>query len=1453
MAHQTAGRTYLPVLSALFLLAVVAEDLRRSFALLHPGALILGLLLASGMAARWVILIGSGGLRLGRMAGLIFSLAGAALALNALTYHARTVKEGAGWEAAEWSRLERRSEVLRRSFDSIVSAASIPIQRTRALLEENPGLGGPRNLPKANRMLQRIQESGPPLPPPVGVSIYSKDGQALAWSGPARTLPRELLIRSLPGDSTRWLMLDERGLWRLVGLARPWTDSGELLAVEVLVRSAYDADLLSSILREDAYHPDRDRITFLSYRRPALDLESLFERLGDVRRVHGERLLAMNLALRSSDGTLLGHATLRGRSPEEVSEEIRATHDALGNLILAAGGGLLVGALLLPRRKSAGTEMPRHLLRIGAVWALRVHLLFFPLPSGLLHPALDDAGLFARSDFMGLLRSPLDFLLTSAALLATGVLLSLIITRSLPSEPPVRRGRAVGFLVLALLLAFLLGTRLPREALKVVENTRVDIMTVEPTNPEVPRLTLQTAAAFALLGIVVPLVTLLWASFWASSRGGPTGPPPPPDPTGRTLRWLALLVLPCAVLTAFVLEVALQPAATAHLKGFLRNDLTLFVRWISLQRKMSLRDSILEIGQYSGLAQRILSAPQDGDPTLAYELWQATPLAGRGYAGSLTVTDATGEIISRYSRNYPSLLDARGLEPVEIPEETISEFVTSLRGRRIAALHVHTDIRTEDGPAGSVTIHLRDDFGDLPGLSPPTPLQEALGEDRPLTRLLPSWNPHVGLAVYREATPILSQPRDPPPPPPHSEMERIMSDFRETWWQTRDEAGLIWHDLFFASKDHLVALSFPEYGPLGRLARAVRLSVQTVVALLLLIAPWAVASAMRLGWRPSPARLVEALTRTHYRRLVASFLVAALAPLTVLALALTNFVRAEVAQDVREHGWTVLSPLRRQVEDFGRTEELGGLPDDAYLYSLSEDSAEDLTLYSNGVLWATSDREIYEMGILPDRLNGEVHRRLELEGRRVVLDQIRIGEELYHRIHGAVSLGPPHDGTLTILLSAENPEIARRARQIYDVLLIAYSSVILFMGVVAYILARRIARPIRNLSQAAARIAHGDLGAHVAPTARDETGDLVEAFNAMALALKRQHEDLEERGNYIEKILLNATTGVLSVDLAGRIITYNPAAVAILDLEGIAPGDSLPMLLEGREDSAGVFHALASCLREPSQTREAEFELGTGEEKRHTRLRIVPFTEGAGLLIFLEDVTETVRSNRLATWAEMARKIAHEIKNPLTPIRLSADHLRRVYRDGSEAFPKVLDECLQTINEQVTNLRTIATQFSAYARHPEISKVPTGIKSFLERVLRPYQVAPPPGVRIECELDGAQASMEMDQAILTQALVNIIENALQAMPQGGTLSVHASVDGEEQGPRMLNLTITDTGVGMDKEALARAFEPYFSTKGSGTGLGMAIARRAIEEHQGSIELSSEPRKGTSARIRLPIS
>jgi len=1456
MAKPGAGNALLLALGALILAGTAAQDARRYFDLLDPGTLLLVLLVSVALAVRsaWYLRAVAGRGRNLIRAAILFAAAAAALSTNALILHYEGAQIPQAWPSEEETRLNERATRLQEAFAEVLERLSEPVERARALAARQPRSGAPVDRARAFDVLTTLMAGRPSRDGRLAASLYGPGLQILAWSGPTHPAPREPLVLSIPEGSTKWLVVEEHGLSRIVALSRPWRDSSLLLLVETTLKSIYDRRVLSWALPQAPLQGDVDRVAFTDYRLPPLNMAALFEQQGDRLPATGTARPSLHVALRAPDRSLLGYATLVGRSLQGAGDDLYERHHRAAALVVVVSAAIVLGVSILPRLAAVAPLPWREIVvqssRIAGIWVFRYLLLLFPLTLRLGGRNLDDPALFASAKWWGLSGSPQDFLLTALAVLATGVLVSVAATRLLLWSGSLRRRGAEICLAMALVIAFTLGLTVPSEAMSFVKNSRVDVLTVKPLHPSPARWILQIAAVVALMGLVLPLANFAWGAVWAAPPRRSREAPAPPLPTEDTLRWIALLLAPCALASCLILEIAIQPAATAVLREFLQENLKGLVRYAHLLRQTDLIDTLAAVESFPAIENRIASVPAGGDPTLAHDLWAVTPLAAKGYSASLNVLDPNGVLLSRFSRNFPPILDDWRTEPEDVEERTPVEFDTGPSERKVHALHIHTSLRRDGEPIGTVTIHLRDDFGDLPPLTPPTPLQEALGESRPLSSLLPPWARTIGLTVYdAQGIPVLAGPRDPPLPPP--ERARLLADFREKLWVTRDEAGVRTHELFFGSGDHLVALSFPEPGWINRIARVLKLAAQTVLCLIGLLTPWWLASAARLGWRLSPMHLLEALGRTHYRRLLTTFLMASLAPLTVLAVALTEYVTSEIEQDLVERGWTILESARRQVEDFAVIQGVEGPPDDAYFFNLSESVGESLSLFIDGELRAASDRELYSVGALPERLDDEVYRRIEVEGRRAALGQVRAGGRLYRTINGVVPLGLAGRGVLSILLAGQRVEVERRAQEVYDVLLLTTSSVILFMTVLAYVLARRIAAPIRRLSVAASRIAMGDLNAEVSAAARDETGDLVASFNAMARALRRQRDDLEQRGNYIEKILLNATTGVVSVDFRGRIVTLNPAAVSILGLPNLAAGQDLVARMSESGECAPLVRALRSCLGEPGLAQEVEAEIGPAGAARHARAHIVPFTEGAGLLIFLDDVTETIRSNRLAAWAEMARRIAHEIKNPLTPIQLSADHLKRVFADASPGFAEVLEECLRTIGEQVANLRGIAEQFSDYARTPEIRKEPTGMRAFLEDVIRPYRIAPPAGVSVECDLNGDLVTLDLDRMMMSQALVNLIENALQAMPDGGRLMMAASVAGTDR-ERMLQVLISDTGVGMDREALARVFEPYFSTKGSGTGLGMAIARRAVEEHRGRIEISSAPRKGTTAQVILPL-
>jgi nitrogen fixation/metabolism regulation signal transduction histidine kinase len=227
---------------------------------------------------------------------------------------------------------------------------------------------------------------------------------------------------------------------------------------------------------------------------------------------------------------------------------------------------------------------------------------------------------------------------------------------------------------------------------------------------------------------------------------------------------------------------------------------------------------------------------------------------------------------------------------------------------------------------------------------------------------------------------------------------------------------------------------------------------------------------------------------------------------------------------------------------------------------------------------------------------------------------------------------------------------------------------------------------------------------------------------------------------------------------------------------------------------------------------------------------------------------ELERTHRQEAWAEMARQVAHEIKNPLTPIQLTAEHLRRVHTDRGAPLTPVLQDCVGTILSQVRLLRQIASEFSTFASSPIAKPSVVAVPELVDEMLEPYRIGLNERVRFDVDVPVSLPPVFVDRTLITRSLTNIVENALHAMPGRGTLTITATTDGA-----VVRVRVSDTGAGMDAEALARAFEPYFSTKATGTGLGLAIARRNVELNGGTIGVTSERERGTTVELTLPVS
>ena len=536
--------------------------------------------------------------------------------------------------------------------------------------------------------------------------------------------------------------------------------------------------------------------------------------------------------------------------------------------------------------------------------------------------------------------------------------------------------------------------------------------------------------------------------------------------------------------------------------------------------------------------------------------------------------------------------------------------------------------------------------------------------------------------------------------------------------------------MYFSNDSSFVyALGYPAstwFQHLARLAEAAAL-----VAVLFLL--WLVGAAVYAPLArhtAAPLRvLLDEIRSSFYRKLFLFFVVAAIAPVLIFALAFGVYLTAKLRTEVETEAANVVTVARRVLE---QTSTLGprahSLNDDVMVW-IGQVLHQDVDLFEGPELLATSQRDLYASGLLPTRTPAKVYRAIALNR----LPSF-VGEEWLGALSYVVAAAPVpaagRDFVLSVPLASRQREIEREIDELDRGVLIGAVFVILFAAGLGASVASRVSDPVARLSRATRQIAAGKLDVRLVAETADELSRLIEDFNSMAATLSAQRAEL-------------------------------------------------------------------------------------------------------------------ARANQLEAWAEMARQVAHEIKNPLTPIQLAAEHLEHVHADRGRPLGATFDQCVATVLRQVRLLRQIASEFSNFAGQPVPRCAAVPLDDLVAELTQPYRVGLGPRTRIEVDLASGLPPVWADRTLLIRALTNLVENALQAMPAGGTLRIAAAASAGG-----VVITIADTGVGMDAEAAARAFEPYFSTKTGGSGLGLANARRNIETCGGSIGLASAPGQGTTVTVTL---
>ncbi len=429
----------------------------------------------------------------------------------------------------------------------------------------------------------------------------------------------------------------------------------------------------------------------------------------------------------------------------------------------------------------------------------------------------------------------------------------------------------------------------------------------------------------------------------------------------------------------------------------------------------------------------------------------------------------------------------------------------------------------------------------------------------------------------------------------------------------------------------------------------------------------------------------------------------------------------------------------------------------------------------------------------------------------------------------------------------------------YVLILGFFTLLIVFAGLwVSLKISGGITTPIQNLAMATEQVASGNLDVKVTAKSEDEIGLLITSFNEMVKQLKDSKESLEKayiesdkRRLYLENILDNINSGVIFLDNSGTILTINKAACSILNIrpEAVKGHNYLSFIssLNSRD--------IANMVKEMENrvVREIKREVKVNIDGRIAILRLFvsgireSYTSKAiGMLVVFDDLTDIIKAQKVTAWQEVARRLAHEIKNPLTPIKLSTERLIKKWLHKDDDFDAVFEKSTRTIISEVESLRKLVDVFSSYGKLPEVNKAPVNLPDVVDSVVGLYKGFK--DIEISTSVQTEIPLLELDAEQFKRVMVNIIDNAIKAMESKGAIAI--SLNAQENSKLMID--IADTGPGIKDEVKEKLFLPYFSGRKGGTGLGLAIANKIIADHGGRILVRDNIPRGSIFTIELPL-
>lgn len=761
----------------------------------------------------------------------------------------------------------------------------------------------------------------------------------------------------------------------------------------------------------------------------------------------------------------------------------------------------------------------------------------------------------------------------------------------------------------------------------------------------------------------------------------------------------------------------------AQQPGRLMSSLT--AAWADIDAVTELPDLLREAGTSVSSTQ------------LAFRVWNRTILSRQRITSQIELYGPTHALVSRFALNVPefgslSQSGERTWPGTGCEWDAFAEVARFGAGER-RMLHAERALCGAGGEfLGAVVVRIIPDYRTLPFVTSANPYYDALGTGE--RQVAGSRVSELQVVVYGwSLQPVFVSGRT--IWPLDQELADRVYHSRQPFWADRPFEGRTYHIYMLNDRGGIYALGYPASTPLQHATRL----AESAALLLLLFIVYLAATVIRLPIRGRPAaplgRLFAEIRASFYRKLFLFFVLAAIAPVVLFAIAFGTYMTDKLQADVEAEASSVVIMARRVLDELSAAQAPSGqsrpAPTDDVMVWIRQVVDQDVNLFEGSELRATSQRDLFDSGLLPTRTPASVYRLIALDRRPVAVVDDRIGTFRY-KIAAAPVPALGRETMLTVPLASRQREIDRQIDELTQGVLTGAVVLVLFAAALGASVAGRVSDPVARLTRATRLVAAGRFDEKLVADTADELGRLVGDFNTMTQMLVAQRAEL-------------------------------------------------------------------------------------------------------------------ARTNQLKAWAEMSRQVAHEIKNPLTPIQLAAEHLQRVHEDAKRPLGPIVDQCLSTILKQVRLLRRIASEFSTFAGEPTPRFEAINVAALIDRVVEPYRTSLPEATRIVTAAPGDLPPIRGDRTLLARALTNLIENAIQAMPTGGLLAVSAALVGDA-----VEIEVADTGVGMDDEGVRRAFEPYFSTKTAGSGLGLANARRNVEICGGRVAMTSRLGEGTTVTVTVPI-